>query len=474
MGFLTAKRSVVCWALTLLTIALASPARPAEPELSLPDAVRQAISSNLDLIAQRQALAADRAEIGLARSALLPQVDVGERGQSLDNDRSDGARGNNVKNSFLVAGKLTQILYDEDSWAGFDIQKRVYEGQVQELEAFQLSVIQDAADAYLELDRAQQVLDIQQRNRKLTRENIEKSRARIAAGWSSEQDILRWESQLASNDASVRAAQVLVLQNRLELNRVRNQPPEDPVATLPATLQEYGFAYARQSIGKAIVTPERDQRMRDFLVRVGVRRSPDLAALGAAIEAAERQLTANRRAFWVPTLSLNAGVDYLTNSGSGDDFNETEWGVQGLLTFPLFRGGAKFANLEQAREGLASLRSERKATALTLDESIRAALAQSSGSFETIGFAERGVAAALRNYELVSASYTLGVDSILDLLDAQQQLLAGELSHVNALYTFLESVIAVERQISLYPFLEDPAEVDALYRQLEQQLTTPP
>ena len=474
MSLSAAKRRFIASATMLLGIVLAAPARGADTEVSLPDAVRHAIASNLDLAARRRALAAAREEIALARSALLPQVDVGARAQTLDDDRSDSNRGNNVSNSFLVAAKLSQVIYDEKSWAGFEIQKYVYEGQTQELEAFQLAVVQDAAVAFLELDRAQRVLEIQQRNRELTRQNIEKTRALIAAGWSSDQEVLRWEAQLASNDADVRAAQVLVLQNRFELNRVRNQPPEEPIATRPASIDEYGFVYAREPIGKAVVTPEKDRQVRDFLARTGLRRSPDLAALDAAIEAAERQLTSSSRAFWVPSLSLNAGIDHLTNRGSDNDFNETEWGVNGVLSFPLIQGGAKFAGRDQAREALAALRIERRSVAQTVEESIRAALAQSSGSFETVGFAERGVAVARRNYELVDASYTLGVASILDLLDAQSELLQGELADANALYGFLESLIAVERQLSFYPFLEASAEVDALLNQLEQQLGIQP
>ena len=91
-----------------------------------------------------------------------------------------------------------------------------------------------------------------------------------------------------------------------------------------------------------------------------------------------------------------------------------------------------------------------------------------------MGFAGRGVEAARRNFELVDASYTLGVASILDLLDAQAQLLDGELAYANALFRFLESLVAAERQISLYPFLEAPAEVDALLNRLEQQLGIQP
>jgi outer membrane protein TolC len=458
----------------LLGISVATPSLAAPPELSLPEAALQAIASNLDLIAQRQALAAARQEIGLARSALLPQVDIGSRAELVDDKFSDSLREDNRTKSAIVGAGLSQVLYDEDSWAGFDIQKHVYAGRVQQLESFQLGVVQDAAVAFLELDRAQEVLAIQERNREITRQNRGTSRSRIAAGWSSDREVLRWDTQLATNDTDVRAAQVLVLQNRFELNQVRNRPPEQGVSAQPSTIDEYGFVYAREAIAEAVATPEGDQRIRDVLARVGLRRSPDLAALDSSIAAAERQRTANRRAFWVPSLTFGAGIDRSWNETSTDDFDATEWGVSGTLAFPLFAGGAKFAGLEQANEVLASLRTQRRATALSLDQTIRSAFAQASGSFESVGFTERQVAAARRNYELVDASYILGVASILDQLDAQQQLLVAELGLTNATYGFLEDLIAAERTVSFYAFLETPGDVAALIDELERELGLQP
>ena len=452
----------------------AGSASAAELELSLPEAVQQALVSNLDLMTQRQALEADRQEIGLARSVLLPQLDFGARGQLLDDDRSDELRGNNKAGSFVVAAGLSQLVYDEESWAAFSIQKHVFDGQVQQLESFRLAVVQEAANAFLDLDGARHVLEIQERNREITRENIDKSRARIAAGWSSERELLRWESQLAGNDTDVRAAQVRVLQDRLELNRVRNLPPEASVALLPATLAKYGFLYANEAIAGAIAQPAQDRRVRDFLVRAGIARSPDLATLDAAIAAGERQLTANRRAFWVPTVSFNAGVDYLTNSSSSSDFNQTEWGLRGQLAFPIFQGGAKFAGLDQARAAVDSLRTARRATAQSLEQTIRAAFALATGSFESVGFAHRQVAAASENFELVDQSYILGIDSILDLLDAQDQLLAAHLTLNNATYGFLEDLVDAERAISFYAFISQPNDVKAILDGIGRELGLSP
>jgi outer membrane protein TolC len=459
--------------LLLLAMVSASITRAAGPEISLPDAVREALASNLDLLAQGERLAAAREEIGLARSKLLPQVGVGARAQILDSDRWGSDGDDDLSRSVLLAGGVTQVLYDEESWARFAIQKHVYESQTRGFEAFRLGVIEEAAGAFLELDRSRRVLEIQERNRGFTRENLETSRSRIAAGWSGEREILRWKTELAGNDRDVRQAQVDVLARRFALNRTRNRSPESPVSTVPATVAEYGFVYGRDAVAEAIVAPDEDRRLRDFLVRVGLRRSPDLAALDASIAAAERELTARRRVFWVPSLNLNAGINYLTNSGSSD-FEQTEWVVNGVLDFPVFEGGAKFTGRDQARSALASFRTQRRAVAISLEESIRSAFAQASGSFEIVGFAERQVAAARRNFELVEAAYTLGVASILDLLDAQSQLLTAELGLANATYGFLEDLIAAEREISLYPFLEAPAEVGALLDQLERELGLKP
>jgi outer membrane protein len=462
--------------LWLLAVSLPAAAGAADPELGLADAAQQALEANLDLAAQRRGLAADKEQIPIARSSLLPQIDVGAQAQVLDDNRSDGDRGNITQESVTVSAGITQVLYDETDWAGFGIQKHVYAEQTAQFESFRLGVVQDAANAFLELDRARALLDVEERNRELTARNLETSRARIAAGWSSEREVLRWKSQLAANDTAVVQADTQVIVNRFELNRVRNQSAETPITPLPAGIEEYGFVYARKGIAEAIATPEGDRRLRDLLVGVGLARSPELAAIDASIAAEERQLTANQRAFWVPSVSLGVGVNYLAAHGAGSagtDFNETEWMVGAGLSLPLLEGGAKFAELRQTRESLSGLRFQRRSTAQSVDQGIRSAFAQASGAHAEVGFAREQEAAAGRNFELVNESYVLGVASIIALLDAQSQLLSANQAVTNALYSFLEALIAAEEQMALYPFLEPEPEMAELLDRVERQLQAP-
>jgi outer membrane protein len=466
--------SVALW---LFAASIPVAAGAAEQERGLAETVRQALEANLDLAAQRRALAADREQIPIARSKLLPQIDVGARAQLLDADRPDGDRGNNSKESVTLSAGVTQVLYDETLWSEFSSQKHVYSEQAAQFESFRLGVVQQAANAFLELDRARALLAVEKRNRDLTARNLETSRARIAAGYSSEREVLRWESQLAANDSAVVQADTEVIVNRFELNRLRNQPAEALITPLPTSLEEYGFVYGRKGIAEAIAKPEGDRRLRDFMVGVGLARSPQLTAIDASIAAEKRLLTSSKRSFWVPSLSLGAGVNYLAAHGSGNagpNFNEAEWMVGAGLTFPLLEGGAKFAELRQTRESLSGLRIQRRSTAQSVDQGIRGAFARASGAYTNVGFAREQEAAARRDYELVNQSYILGVASIIDLLDSQSQLLSANQAVTNALYSFLEALITAEEQMALYPFLEPEPEMAELLDRVERQLQGPP
>jgi outer membrane protein len=188
-------------------------------------------------------------------------------------------------------------------------------------------------------------------------------------------------------------------------------------------------------------------------------------------------LAANKRAFWVPSVSAAAAIDHLAASSSGSstpDFETTEWGVGATLVFPLVEGGAKFARLRQTGEALSGLRVQRRAAGQSVDQSIRAAFAAASGAYHNIAAARRQEAAAQRNFELVDESYVLGVASILSLLDAQAQLLNANLAVADSIYAFLEAVVDAEKQLALYPFLEPEAEMTALLDRIERQVQSKP
>jgi outer membrane protein len=434
-----------------------------DESLSLAEFARQALTVNLDLAAQRDALAASREQIGIAKSPLLPQVNIGANAQHLEDDSSDSPRGSITQRSATFGAEASQLIYDEDAWAGYRIQEHVYAGQESEYESFRLGLIQRASIVFLNLRLSNATFEIQKRNREITSKNVEITRARIATGYSSEREVLRWESQLAGNDQDLENAGAQTLIDLFELNAIRNRPLETPVLALPASAAEYGFLYTREEVVRAVATPVTARKFRDAVVAFGVERSPVLVAINESIEAEKRRLTANQRSFWVPTVSLDAIVNRFEADDaetSGEHLDNTEWSVGVGFTLPLFAGGSRVAELRQTTQQLSSFQLQYAANALSISQGIRSALASSTAAFSNIGSAHTQRESAQKNYDLVNRSYESGVASILSLLDAQNQLLTSELALKNARYDFLTALVSLEQQIAFYPFIEPQEEVD--------------
>ncbi|MFQ5788161.1 MAG: TolC family protein, partial [Thermodesulfobacteriota bacterium] len=154
-----------------------------------------------------------------------------------------------------------------------------------------------------------------------------------------------------------------------------------------------------------------------------------------------------------------------------EQVDDTQWTILLQATFPLFRGGAKVADYKQARESLSQLRFERDSTAEKVEESIRSALIDTGASFPSIRFAQDASAAARKNLDLVRDSYSRGVVSILDLLDAQNASLTAELNAATAVYDFLIDLMNVQRAVGKFDFFTTKEEREAWFKRLDEFFT---
>ena len=68
----------------------------------------------------------------------------------------------------------------------------------------------------------------------------------------------------------------------------------------------------------------------------------------------------------------------------------------------------------------------------------------------------------------MNEAYLDGESTLLDLIDAQQQLIGANTSARQALYQFLSDLLTLEQSIAYYPFLESDA--GTRVRELEAKL----
>jgi len=445
--------------------------------VSLESVARQALAGNVDYRAAVIALKAARQNIKIARSNLLPQISASTSGVMIDRDRATSTFSQQHRFTWSGGGSISQILYSEKAWAGYAIQKHLQRSRKHDLQTKRLDTVVGGVIAYLNVLRAKSVERIRSSNLRTTRANLDLARTRLAVGFASRAEVYRWEAQIANDRKAVIEASANRNLTEIELNRILNRPLEESFITADPTLNSKSVLAAQKGLFAHLNNPWSFKVFRRFLVKRGVAASPEIKAIDAAIDAQKRLVKSTKRAYYAPTLGLQASLTHIIGragaSSSGLDFglppgmgpsiqvpNDTNWQVGVSLSIPLFAGGARSAEVRQANLETSRLRRQRESIVQRIRQRIRSNGHRMGASFAGIRLSQQAADASIKNLKLVTDAYGRGVVRILDLIDAQNQSrIAAEVT-ANAVFNFLTDWVNTQRAIGHFDFA-----VDALKRQ---------
>lgn len=444
--------------------------------LTLEDAVKESVRANLDLKAADRAVAAGAQDVKKSRAALLPQIALGTEAAVIDSDRARFAQGQAPEKTWTGSASAGQVLYSDKAWTGFAVQKYAQESRMENRDSLRLDIMNSAAIAYLNVLRAEAVLNIQSDNLKLTRANLERSKVRVSVGAAGPEEVYRWESELANRLQEVLAAESSLYDARSEMNRIMGRPLTEEFAPAEAGVKDPLPVVKDQRIFTYFETPRKIRVLRDFLMAEAQARSPELRAIDARLAASTRTLVSAKREFWLPTVELKGSVtEMFDKGGDGSEFppsplgvpDDTSWAVGVSASLPLFSGGGKSAELRRSREEIARLDAERQATAHRISQRTLVAMNRIRASYPGIRLSKNAAESAGNNLQLVTDSYVRGVLSIIDLLDAQNLALVAEQQAANAVYDFLTDLMEVQRSVGEFFLYGDDAERDAWFGKAE-------
>jgi len=450
--------------------------------LTLQQAVDESVKANLDILAADQFVAAGAQNVKLALSELLPQSDIFLENNYIDKDRAAASFGTQPERSISGVANLRQLIYSDSAWSNLTVQKRLQDSRKYSRDEIRLDIIAATSIGYLNVIRAKTIENIQIDNLKLSKSNLEIAEVRRDIGVASPAEVYRWESEISSDRIEVVNAEAQRKNTEILLNRLLHRPQGEKFSTVETGLDDPTLIVSDPRLDRYINNPGVFEIFLNFMVSQGLEQSPEISNLDSQIQAQDRILKTSKRAFWLPTLSAFGEVRqffYEGGAGSdvelGEDFpidiaeqDDTEWLVQFQASFPLFRSGGKMADYRQARSELSRLRFEKDSTRTKVEEEIRTSLNNSGASFPSIRFANDAAEAARKNLELVTDSYSRGVVSIIDLLDAQNAALSAELNAANAVYDFLIDLMNVQRAVGNFDFFTTPEERMEWFRELEE------
>ncbi|HXV62444.1 MAG TPA: TolC family protein [Vicinamibacteria bacterium] len=449
--------------------------------LNLALVAEEALSVNRDVQAFAREVAAGAENIPIARSFLLPELELVVEGAIVDRDRAEAT---GIAQRRLAPGlSLSQLLFSDSAWANKKIQEDLQRALVLEEQSFRLDVVQEATSTYLDVMRRLTSERIQKENLALTRSNLELAQLRVAIGTSSTSDVYRWQAQIAADqDAVIRAS---AQRNRAEIavNRLLHRPLEEPFVTEETGVDDPVFLYVRELFYPYISSRQIFDVTRSALARVAIEQSPEILAIDAALAAQERKLLSSNRAFYLPDVFFGASVERQFRGGAGGNGiaelgqlfpgleleppNDTNWNLGVSASLPLFTSGYRPAVRRQDEELLGQLSFQRESTRERIEQRVRSSLHTVGASYAGIGLARDAAEASGNNLDLVTDAYSRGVVSILELLDAQNASVLAEEAAANAVYDFLIDMLEVERSLGKFYSRESPDEIEALFRQVD-------
>ena len=398
----------------LLTGAMANAAE------TLTQALVKTYAGNPTIMAQRAQLRSLDEGVAVARAAGRPQLS-GTAGVNQDLTQTGGGTGRNVSASVNVSYPLFNGGRVRNSIRAADA--RVEAGRAS-LRAVEGDTFTQAVGFYMDVIRDRSIEALNQNQVRVLETNLEATRDRFEVGDLTRTDVAQSEARLALAQSNLALAQGRLRSSEEAYQRV--------IGTRPGELEP------------PPVLPRLPQTA-DEAVTIALQNNPDLRAIADQVRAAGLDVDV-LRADRLPTVNAVSSGDYLNRLGTAESLlsgppvpgqslppNEVAGvGVGVSARIPIYQGGLVGARVRQAqtlRQQLVeqSIETERFVIART-----RAAFATYRAALEAIESNEIAVAANQLALEGTRAEQSVGTRNVLDVLNAEQELLNSEVQLVTA------------------------------------------
>ncbi|MBW2629472.1 MAG: TolC family protein [Deltaproteobacteria bacterium] len=465
-----------------------------ENRIHMSFAMKDAVEHNLDLLVSEKFVEAGEEGVKVDRGPLLPQGQLQTGVVYQDPDRIF-AGGQIAEWQASTVARGSQSLYSEQAWTRFKGRKLRQEGREYGYFTDVLDIMLGSGVSYVGVLRAEAEARIQRKNIQLTREYLELARVRLEIGVANASELYRWQVTLAENQRAVVDARAFVGQTKIELNRVLNRPSERPIAPIDLPVDDAGRTTPPEDpIGKYMADPWSFEQLRGFMVREGLRNSPEARQVEAQRAAQQRIKEGRVREIWLPEFSVEGGIQHdFWRAGEGseapqpnpDNIPEPDkfgWDVGLFLAIPLSRGGSGIADARRSAILVERLTASFARVEQNIDTGVRTELYSAAAALASVGLTRKAAKAAANNLVLVTDLYRRGKVDIITLVDAQTQSLVADLAAANAAYDYVLALLFVNREAGHFRNLDTAEAKQDFSRRLNEyvlaaesaEVTAPP
>lgn len=397
--------------LLVVTLILLALPVAAEDDLFM-QSLAQAYQNNPGLQAERARLRAVDENVSEALSGYRPDIvgsaSIGHTKQNIDGQfTSVGERSFSPRSAGIQA---TQPLFRGfRTSGGVKLAEAQVQAQRAQLDNAEQQLLLNTATAYLDVVAAQAEVELNKNNEDVLRQQLEATQSRFDVGEVTRTDVSQAESRLSAASAARIQAEGTLANRRATFARY--------VGTLPGKLKQPALEFT-------------DLKSIDDVVRLAENRNPNVLAAVSTVDAAREQVTVTKGSL-LPEVNLQAGASRAWDPSSTISKSDSLQ-VVAQATMPLYRSGADYARTRAALQTVTQYRQQ-------LEDARRQARESAISAWQSLKTAEAAIkarrAAVDANklaLEGVREESTVGTRTVLDVLDAEQELLDAEVNLVRA------------------------------------------
>jgi len=371
---------------------------------TLREALVRTYNSNPTITGQRAQLRSLDEGVAIARAQGRPQLSA-TAGLNQDIAQTGGGVGRNISAGINASYPLFNGGRVRNSIRAAD--ERVLAGRAN-LRATEGDIFTEAVGAYMDVIRDRSIVTLNSNQVKVLETNFQATRDRFEVGDLTRTDVAQSEARLALARSNLAGAQGRLEGSEENYRRVIGDLPDElapppPLPTLPTTA--------------------------DQAVEIALANNSDVAALAAQIRAAGLDVRV-ARADRLPTVNANGTAARQFAPGAPDTVTQTGLGVSARI--PIYQGGIVGARVRQLQSVQSQLLERGVEVERLVIANTRAAFASYEAAQLAIRSNETAVAANTLALEGTRAEQSVGTRNVLDVLNAEQELLNSQVALVTA------------------------------------------
>jgi outer membrane protein TolC len=412
-------------------------AMPFSGKLSLQEALERGLAFNLGAAGMAQAVRQTRAQVTVARSALLPNINGNLSETVQQNDLA--AMGLRISvpgfhiptiagpfNYFALQASLSQTVANLTALDNYRSAQATARASQYSLQDARDLITLAVGGAYLQVLAAQARVDAAQSQLDTANAVFHQSTEQHAEG--------------VLGRLNVDQSQVRTLTQQQQIITLRNDLAKQKINLARLTGLAPNAGYQLTDSFPFSPAPVRDV---DAAVAQAEQQRADLKAAQSQVEAARKAVSA-ARAERLPSVAVSGDYQVI---GTNPAQSHGAFAVVGTLAIPLWQGGRTAGDIAQAEAVLAQRQAELEDTRSQIEAQVRQACLDLEAAAGQVELASKNVQVAQETLEMTRARMEAGVINTVEVVQAQQTVASAQLDQIDSVFAHNLAKLSLARAL---------------------------